>query len=757
MTLVAETQRMHGLPAEVTGFVGRERELAELGCLLTQARLVTVTGPGGVGKTRLALRAAAQKADRYPDGTCLAELSGLRDPELLASTVANALGLAETGRRNRLDAVAEYLRDRKLLLILDTCEHLVDTCAMFCDILLRATESVTVLATSRQPLDVPGEHVYAVAPLRDDDAVELFAQRAAAVDPGFTMDEARREKVASLCRRLDGVPLALELATVRLRALSLDQLASRLEDRFRLLTGGRRSALPHHQTLRTATEWSHDLCTLAERLLWARLSVFAGSFGISGAEEVCHGGELARDDVLNTLIGLVDKSVVLVAGEGRYRLLDTIREFGAEQLGAGADAAAVRERHLDRYVRLAEEFTSDFARDQRRRYQALRAEHDNIRAAIETGLALGRQDEAARLVSGLNGYWHISGLPREGRYWAGKLLERFDGPSAERAMLLITRCCLTVANEADGREGIALADQLGEPRLAAYGYLHLQLSLASGGRLAEAAAAGSAAAARFTALGDENGLFRLDAQMSQMHAVAGQPEAALARSEVGLRRADGDLWSFSYLHYTRGLALFQLGQFAQAAAAEHTALAMKAELGDQMGIGHCLEVLAWLAVATGRAERACWLLGAAGALWQRTGRRVSGNPFLEQFHLSAERSVGDALPADRAGLLARRGALVPLEQVVALAVADADDLPAPSGQSATPGSPGSPVRAGGLTGRENEIAVLVGHGLSNREIAERLVISKRTVDAHIEHIFAKIGVSSRVQLVTWLRAENPAE
>jgi non-specific serine/threonine protein kinase len=777
--------RRHRLPIEVTGFVGRQRELAELAELTSTARLVTVTGPGGVGKTRTALRAAAQLAGEFADGVCMAELSGLRDAELLPNTVANCLGLSEAGVRNRLDAITEYLRDRELLLILDTCEHMVDACAMLADVLLRATTSVTVLATSRQPLDVPGEHVFAVPPLPvDGDAVELFAQRAATVVPGFVVDDSNREAVLALCRRLDGVPLALELATVRLRALSLEQLSSRLEDRFRLLTGGRRAALPHHQTLRTATEWSYDLCTPAEQLLWARLSVFAGGFVITAAEDVCAGPGLPRDDVLPTLIGLVDKSVVLRVDDGasRYRLLDTIREFGAEKLTSSGDGPAMRDRHLDRYVALAERFGEHFAEDQLARYHELRAEHADIRAAIETALGAGRaplleagsapvmaaggapllaaggDSAAARLVTALYGYWHIAGLPREGRYWLTKVLERFPDPSPERAALLITRCYLVTGAEADGREGIAIAEQLGEPLIAARGYLYLHLALAASGRLADAALAGAVAGERLTVLGDCVGLHCLDAQLSQMHAVAGQPELALARCASGLARpvASEEVWETSYLHYTSGLALFQQGEYEQSAAEEYTALAAKHKLGDTMGIAHCLEVLAWVAVRQERHERAAWLLGAAGSLWQRTGRRVSGNPFLEEFHQQAVQAASaglGGLGADRYQTVAERGARHPLDDIVTLAVTDANELPRP----APP--PGTGRRQtdlpGGLTGREYEIALLVADGLSNREIALRLVISKRTVDAHVEHTFAKLGVSSRVQLATWLARRPP--
>jgi predicted ATPase len=262
-----------------------------------------------VGKTRTAQRAAAQLAGEFGGGACLVELSGLRDPELLPDTVAESLGLPGSEGRTPLDQVIDHLRDSRTLLILDTCEHLIDACAMLAEVLLRATGS-TVLATSRQPLAVPGEHTCSIPPLPvpaadspaagRGDAIELFARCAAAAVPGFTVTDANRADVIRLCRRLDGVPLAIELATVRLRALPLVQLTERLEDRFRLLTGGRRAALPHHQTMRAATEWSYDLCSPAEQLLWERLSVFAGSFDLEGAEQVCAGEPLAREDILTT-------------------------------------------------------------------------------------------------------------------------------------------------------------------------------------------------------------------------------------------------------------------------------------------------------------------------------------------------------------------------------------------------------------------------------------------------------------------------
>src|ERR1700733_3548223 len=394
------------LPPQTPGLAGPVADPGRARRLLRESRLVTVTGPGGVGKTRLAVRAAGEAADGFRDGVHLVELSGVRDPGLLMCTVAAELTLAELSNAeadqgSQLDALLGFIRDRELLLILDTCEHLVDACAALTDAVLRAAPDVTILATSRQPLDAPGEAVLQLRPLRvpapgEDsaikaDAVELFAQRAAAAVPGFTVTPENLADVITVCRRLDGIPLAIELATVRLRALPLRQMAERIDDRLRLLTGG----TGRHQTLRAAIEWSYDLCTPAEQLLWARLSVFAGGFDIEAAEAVCAGGRLGRDEIVPTLIALVDKSLLgreKAAGspqdserpaEPVFRMLDTIREFGAEMLhladtqavtrwqgrplaggqqdrdDPGQAEAAARGRFIAHYLALAERFERD--------------------------------------------------------------------------------------------------------------------------------------------------------------------------------------------------------------------------------------------------------------------------------------------------------------------------------------------------------------------------------------------------------------
>ncbi len=398
---VTGPRRLGLLPAEATSFIGRTVELADITALLGTARMVTVVGPAGVGKTRLSLRAAAVAAGEFSDGVWLADLAGISDPDQLGPAVAAVLGLPGDDAA-RGSGLLGYLRDKRLLLVLDTCEHLVDACAALADTVLRAAPGVTLLATSRQPLDAQGEHAFPLAPLpAEDDATDLFAQRAAAVLPGFTVTPQNRADVVRLCQRLDGIPLAIELAAVRLRALPLAELVSQLEDGIRLLTVSRRGTSPRHQTLRAAVEWSYRLCTPAERALWERLSVFAGTFDVSGAEQVCADDDVLRQaEIVHALVGLVDKSVVLrdAADPSRYRLLAALREFGADRLAETGGRERFLDRLADRCVAMAREFDERFrggARAYDRRasdgtevnqvtaFRGLHRDYDNIRAVLE--------------------------------------------------------------------------------------------------------------------------------------------------------------------------------------------------------------------------------------------------------------------------------------------------------------------------------------------------------------------------------------
>jgi len=368
------------LPLQLTSFVGRETELSQVRGRLTQHRLVTLTGPGGVGKTRLALEVAASAQHTFADGVWLAELASLADPEMLPGVVAAALGLRDDGARSPVHVLAEHLRSAELLLVLDNCEHLLQACADLAEHLLRSCPRLRILATSREALRVPGEIAWLVPSLRPEtDGSRLFVERASAVLPrGLAADS--NAAAAEICRRLDGIPLAIELAATRLAAFTPEQLAGRLDDRFRLLTGGPRSALPRHQTLRALVDWSHDLLSQDEQRLFRRLSVFGGGWTMEAAEAVCSGDGLPRNAVPALLADLVQKSLVsarLQEPGGRYRFLETLRQYAAEKLDGAGEAAAVRDKHLEHFVALAEPGYGDSPRE--RLLLLLGPELDNVR------------------------------------------------------------------------------------------------------------------------------------------------------------------------------------------------------------------------------------------------------------------------------------------------------------------------------------------------------------------------------------------
>lgn len=730
----ADGQReLSELSPEATPFVGRRPELARLTGMLSEARLVTVLGPGGVGKTRLTLRAAERVAHQFGDGVCVVPLSALSDPRLLPHTVGARLGLAGQDGRTPLETILDHLRDREMLLVLDTCEHLIDACAELSEILLEETPRITVVATSRQPLDVNGESICPLSPLSvpdtdspglpenaaSCDATDLFALRAAAAAGDFTITAENQPEVARVCQRLDGIPLAIELAAVRLRTLSLAELASLLttrlaipegprtgQDRLPALAGQQRTggnilaamkdpsrAEARHRTLLATIRWSYDLCTPAEQALWERLSVFAGSFGIDAAEEVCAGRNLPRAQVAEALVGLVEKSVLVrEEPEGdcrsRYRFLDTIREFGAERLAASGAESGVQERLIARYAAKAKYFGDHLLDDdQLERYRELAREHASLRAALE--YSLGTEDcrrvrEGAEIAADLYGYWAVSGKLREGGYWLGKVLERFPGRTRERARALVAWSYLTAfqgepgKSVADAEEGIAIATELGEELVAARGYMHMNLALAFSEQYAEAIAAGVEAERRFDALGDRIGQICLDTQMAHLYQLSGDFEKAARYYQRGLRRSGDTREQFAtgYLYGVAGMSLFQQpGREAECAAAAGRALLAKHELNDPLGMGLALQVFAWLACRAGRHARCAWLLGAADEVWARAGSRLGESETVERIYQESVQAAREALGDHRFDVVYTEGRHYPRDGIVKYAVTDADNLP----------------------------------------------------------------------------------
>ncbi len=430
----------HNLPVQLTSFVGREREMAEAARLLGAARLLTLVGPGGSGKTRLALQASAEVVEQYSHGAWFVELAPLADPTLVPQAAATALGVREQPGRPILAALQDFLRAKQLLLVLDNCEHLVEAAARLADDLLHAAPGLRILATSREGLGIAGETTYRVPVLglpdvtrlpdverlTQYDAVRLFIERAAAVQSDFAVTNANAPAVAQICHRLDGIPLAIELAAARVRVLAVEQIAARLDDRFKLLTGGSRTALPRQQTLRATIDWSHDLLSANERVLFRRLAAFAGGWTLEAAEKVCSGDGLAAAGVLDLLDSLVNRSLVSVeagAGEARYQMLETVRQYGEERLAQAGEAEAVRARHFDFYLHLAETGEPFFRRREQLEWLArLTTEHDNLRAALAWGLERNAQ-AAITLAANVATFWYLYDFWTEGHTWLTRSLE----------------------------------------------------------------------------------------------------------------------------------------------------------------------------------------------------------------------------------------------------------------------------------------------------------------------------------------------
>ncbi|MER6538728.1 ATP-binding protein [Streptomyces sp. 900105755] len=775
------------LPVETTSFVDRRAEQAAGRELLATARLVTFTGPGGVGKTRLAAHVAARVERAFPDGVRFVALAGLHDPALVPLAAADALGLHDHSDRPPLDTLVERLRDRRLLLVLDNCEHLLAACAGLAAALLRGTTGVRILATSRHRLGLTEEHLMEVRPLTvpdpDDDlsaaeshaALALFADRAAAVLPGFRLTPANRAAVARLCRRLDGLPLAIELAAVRMRVLGLDQLLARLDDRYRLLTAGSPAALPRHRTLRAAVDWSHDLCTAREQSAWARLSVLAGGFDLETAEAVC-GGPAAADeapgpagrepeplDVLEAVAGLVDKSVLVReetpdGGGARYRLLDTLRHYGLDRLRErpGAEAAA-RRRHRDHVQLHAEACEAAwFGPGQREIVARLRADQDNLRAALDFSLTTpGEEGAGLRLAGTLWFYWHACGAPREGRYWLDRALDANPAPTAGRARALWVSALLAGSPEdltrglRRAREARALAERLGDPAEAAHADYVIGVVQLFADDLVAARAHYETTVARGPVPGQHLSLHGLDlVELACAYALLGQADqaAAVCARALGLCEAHGEDWVRSYVLRILALAHAVRADWHRAEPRAREALRRKREVHDVIGIGLTLDLLARIADGLGAAERTAVLLGGADRVWSDIDRDRWGSTALNQARRDCETHARAALgqgPYERAY---GRGAALGLAEALAYAL---DEQPQP-----TPRRPEvrtAPVR---LTRRETQVAELVAEGLGNQQIADRLVIARRTAEGHVERILGKLGFSNRSQIAAWVTARR---
>lgn len=769
----SKRQQVGRLPVEVTSFVGRRHEVAEVKRMLSASRMVTLTGVGGVGKTRLALRAAADVSRAFPDGVWLVELAALENARLLAQTVTEALQIRDHSSKPPMEVLTNHLRDRRALVLLDNCEHLLDDCAEVSEALLRSASGLRILATSRQPLGIACEQTLAVPPLslpESDgsprtselltrcDAVRLFSERAGTVLPGFAVTEANRDGVEGICRRLDGIPLGIELATVRLRALSVQQLLDRLDDRFRLLTAGSRVAVPRHQTLRALIDWSYTLCTEKEQLLWARASVFAGGLDLEAAEAVCSGDGIDANEVLDLVVGLVEKSVLLREEHGeavRYRLLETVRQYGRERLVASGREPALQRRHRDYYRQLAAQAQARlFGPDQVAWFTRLQLEHANLRTALEYCFTQpGEVRTGMALSTDLLFHWITSYYLGEGRRWLDQALAADTERTAVRARALWAGSWLAII-QADIPGAMALLEEgrvLGRMFSddSVLGYVALYSGMVAMYRDDAGAAVSlyKESVRRHRSTGDPVGLASGLIRLSLAHSFLGDSRRAIAIAEECLEvcESHGEGWHRAYTMMALGVEVWRQGDTRRATDLESESLRFNRSLNDPLGVGVNLEVLAWIAATEDRHRRAAQLLGALRTIWAAVGAPLSGYGHLVRYHDECEARTRRALGKAAFQAAVERGARLSYDDALDLAL----ELQPPPAEPAEAAGEPSP-----LTRRESEIALLVAQGLSNKEIAAALVISRRTAEGHVEHILGKLGFNSRAQIAVWVAGQD---
>lgn len=804
------------LPAMLSSFVGREHELSAIRQLLGEHRLVTLTGTGGTGKTRLALHAASAELEHFPDGVWLAEFAGLDTAEPVLRTIAKVFALPEAPDRAPLEQLGAFLHARQLLLVLDNCEHVIEECARTAGFLLARCPRLTLLATSREPLAIGGEAVLRVPPLHvpsttqpaepasllDFDAVRLFAERAHAIVPAFQLTEYNAQAVVEICQRLDGIPLALELASARVNVLTVDQIAARLDGRFALLTNGSRAAhVAHHHTLRAAIDWSHGLLSAEEQTLFRRLGAFAAGFTLDTAEAVCAGEGLAEKRVLDVLASLVDKSLVVAEttsrAQARYRLLETIREYAREKLDAAGETGQLRQRHLDLFLARAEEAAPKLHDTYQQLWlNWLEGEHDNLRAALACALESGRIEQGLRIANAIIRFWEIRGYVQEGLAWFERLLARADASVSPLvrasaysfAAFLTDFLDMAAATQTYGREAVAIAEAAGEEgkpvlglALGALGsaaraagdyeqayalaercvdlyrdeplpavYLGMTLLVQGGlaielGLYAAARAALGQSLALARAAGDAFRTAHAFNTLGDLHRCEGQYLAAqtMYQQSIDLFRDIGAARDLAAPLLNLGHACLHLGELARARDFFDESLAIMEGNAErswpgQPAVVECLLGFAALAIEAGAAAAGARLLAAVGTLgmqhakfsWAATRTEYDyylalARARLPDAELQAEQTAGRAFTLKQAIEYARH-------------------LPGPA--EALPTARETP---GDLTSREREVVALIGQGRSNSEIAETLVLSKRTVEKHIANILAKLGLASRAQIVRW--------
>ncbi len=835
--MLPSSMTSHNLPLQLTSFIGREREIAEVRRLLAMTRLLTITGVGGSGKTRLAVHVAAMVRGDFEDRGHFVSLAPLTDPGLVASTIAQALGVREQGSQPLLDSLKDHLRDRQLLLLLDNFEQLVSAAPVVAELLMAAPR-LHVLVTSRAPLHLSGEHEFVVPPfslpdLRDlppldrlagFEAIRLFVERAQAVKSDFAITEENAAAIAAICHQVDGIPLAIELAAGRSKLFPPQALLPRLTNRFKLLVGGARDLPSRQQTLRGTIAWSYDLLDKAEKTLFRRLAAFVGGCTFEAAEAVCNTHRDLGVDVLDRVASLVDKSLLRqeeqADSEPRLLMLETIREYALECLAESGEAETIRRQHATFFLQLAEEADPKVrSAEQATWYRRLEVEHDNLRAALRWTLEREVSEMSLRLAGALWAFWrqHL----REGRGWLEQVLAQSEAQAhtATRAKALLGAGALAFfqGDFLEARrlleESVAIGREVGTAgeRNLAHALMMLGHMVLLQGNLSAARELAEESKRLFQEVGEAWGLAMALSLLGEATVKRGDHVAARSFLEesVALFRVAGDRQRLVLPIDALGLVALQQGDYAGARARFEEALSLARETGDKPfiadalarlgtvalregdyqqsaglyqqslvlnrvlgnrdGIAENLAGLAEVASLVGQPERAAWLLGTVEAVREARNIELAALRRTEY-----DRTVeGIRASLDDAAFVEAwaQGRAMPLEQAIEEALETKDEPPIgttfqqtneeETASSVSPGTPSSqpspalsPRRAlqqhfGGLTAREREVARLVAQGKSNRAIADELVVGVSTVEAHISHIFTKLGFSSRAQIAAW--------